>query len=144
MLLHDSMTKLTRDELARSLALPRTAIDALATGGALSSDDPIALRDVERLLQDALLRLYHAEVANRATQPAGEAEEESITIEAAPDEPHAIITRTFDEFQRDADEGADARIAPRYIPRRSIGGVFNKTKFTVMQISSTGLRIRHD
>ena len=40
--------------------------------------------------------------------------------------------------------GHDARIAPRYIPRRSIGGVFNKTKFTVMQISSTGLRIRHD
>ena len=68
MLLHNSMTKLTRDELARSLALPRAAIDALATGGALPSEDPIALRDVERLLQDALLRLYHAEVANRARE----------------------------------------------------------------------------
>ncbi|MEA2572224.1 MAG: hypothetical protein QOI24_4225 [Acidobacteriota bacterium] len=144
MLLHDSTIQVTRDELARSLALPRTAIDALATGGVLSSDERIALRDVERLLQDALLRLYHAEVANRATQPTGEAEEDSITIEAAPDEPQPIITRTIDEFQHDADEGTDARIAPRYMPRRSIGGVFNKTKFTVMQISSTGLRIRHD
>jgi hypothetical protein len=149
MLLHDSTTQLTRDDLARSLSLPRTAIDALAASGSLPSDERIALRDVERLLQDALLRLYHAEVVSRTTQPSvAEPEEESITIEAAPDlptdEPSPVITRTFDEFQRDADEGSDSRFAPRYVPRRAIGGVFNKTKFTVMQISSTGLRIRHD
>jgi hypothetical protein len=144
MLLHDSTTQLTRDDLARSLSLPRAAIDALASGGGLPSDERIALRDIERLLQDALLRLYHAEVASRVALPAAEVEEESITIEAAPDESQPIITRTFDEFQLDADEGADARIAPRYIPRRSISGAFNKTKFTVLQLSSTGLRIRHD
>jgi hypothetical protein len=154
MLLHASTTSLTPDELARALGLPRAAVEAL---GANASDGRIALRDVERALESALLRLYHAEVATSTReQPAAIADEaeESIDIEAAPepepaaettsDEPHPMITRTYEEFQADADERDDPRIAPRYTPRRAIGGVFNKTKFTVMQISSTGMRIRHD
>lgn len=146
MLLHSSTTQLTREELARALALPRSAVEALTEN---LKGDSIALRDVERVLEGALLRLYHAEVAQTiapavAAQPAVEAPEESIDIEAADEEPAPIITRTFEEFTQDANEGADARIAPRYTPRRAIGGVFNRTKFTVLQISSTGLRIRHD
>jgi len=142
MLLHSSTTQLTRDELARALGLPRPAVEALTEN---LSGDSIALRDVERVLEGALLRLYHAEVASTVAAPAlAPAEEESVDIEAAPDEPAPIITRTFDEFQQEANEGADSRIAPRYTPRRAIGGVFSRTKFTVLQISSTGLRIRHD
>jgi hypothetical protein len=32
----------------------------------------------------------------------------------------------------------------RYIPLRRLAGIFGETKFTIVQISSTGLRIRHD
>jgi hypothetical protein len=162
MLLSSSTTSLSREDLARALSLPRPAVDALIAGGALSSaGGRVPLREVERVLQSALLRLYHAEVERGA---AAEREDESVTIDASPiaaatavtaehdpNEPHpapagadAVITRTFAEFQEDADEGADARITPRYVPRRAIGGVFDKTKFTIMQISSTGLRIRHE
>jgi hypothetical protein len=41
-------------------------------------------------------------------------------------------------------EKLDLRVAPRYIPRRQVGGTFNQTKFSILQISTTGLRIRHD
>ena len=35
-------------------------------------------------------------------------------------------------------------MAPRYVPRRQLGGTFRDTRFTLMQLSTTGLRIRHD
>jgi hypothetical protein len=41
-------------------------------------------------------------------------------------------------------EKLDLRVAPRYIPRRQVGGTFNQTKFSILQISTSGLRIRHD
>jgi hypothetical protein len=38
----------------------------------------------------------------------------------------------------------DLRQAPRYIPRRQIDGIFGDVKFSIVQISATGLRIRHE
>lgn len=38
----------------------------------------------------------------------------------------------------------DLRQAPRYIPRRQINGIFGEVKFSIVQISDTGLRIRHE
>jgi hypothetical protein len=43
-----------------------------------------------------------------------------------------------------ADEDREQRIATRFIPLRQIGGIFGDTKFVIMQISATGLRIRHN
>ena len=37
----------------------------------------------------------------------------------------------------------DQRRLPRYVPRRQIGGIFDDVKFTIVQISASGLRIRH-
>jgi len=37
----------------------------------------------------------------------------------------------------------DLRQAARYIPRRQIDGIFGDVKFSIVQISATGLRIRH-
>ena len=37
----------------------------------------------------------------------------------------------------------DLRIAARYVPLRQISGIIGDVKFTVLQLSATGLRIRH-
>jgi hypothetical protein len=153
MLLARSDTALTRDELARTLSLPRPLVDALIGGS--SQADRIPLRDVERALQTALLRVYHAEVESGRAEPKAEPEE-SITIEGtqrpapqaqveaqANDEAEPVVTHSIAEFEAEANR-ADLRLAPRYIPRRQIGGVFQKVRFSILQISSTGLRIRHD
>jgi Tfp pilus assembly protein PilZ len=42
------------------------------------------------------------------------------------------------------DDDADQRIATRFIPLRQLGGIFGEMKFVVMQLSATGLRIRHN
>jgi hypothetical protein len=36
------------------------------------------------------------------------------------------------------------RVATRYVPLRQLGGIFGETKFVVMQLSATGMRIRHN
>jgi hypothetical protein len=51
------------------------------------------------------------------------------------------------EFARsldhDDDDRPDLRRATRYVPLRQISGIFAEAKFTVLQLSATGLRIRH-
>ena len=59
-----------------------------------------------------------------------------------------------DDRDRDSDADADAaddrddrpdyRAQPRFVPRRQIDGIFGDSRFTIVQLSSTGLRIRHD
>lgn len=39
---------------------------------------------------------------------------------------------------------AEQRIATRYVPLRQLGGIFGDTKFFIMQLSATGMRIRHN
>lgn len=40
-------------------------------------------------------------------------------------------------------EAIDLRVSPRYIPRRQINGIIDDVKFTIVQLSRTGLRIKH-
>ena len=40
-------------------------------------------------------------------------------------------------------ERPDQRIASRYVPLRQLSGIFGDVKFSVLQLSATGLRIRH-
>ena len=41
------------------------------------------------------------------------------------------------------DDRPELRVASRYVPLRQISGIFGDVKFTVLQLSATGLRIRH-
>lgn len=113
-----------RDALARALGLPEAAIDALMGGAQL---DRIPLQELERALQAVLARLQQVDA-----QLAAPAAPAPVTpaVPAAPEEP--------------GPEEAELRRAPRYIPRRHIVGIFEKVKFSILQISSTGLRIRHE
>jgi hypothetical protein len=135
-------------------------IDATVVDGAPA----IAAESIETFLRERFLELYRAE----AQQPQGSSQqqqhaEETIDLhpeeeaplqpraaaaaEADPDvtEPHVEITRSFNEYEADArPQRPNMRIAPRYVPRRQLGGTFRQMRFTVLQVSMTGLRIRHE
>lgn len=76
--------------------------------------------------------------ATSATAPAGDP---ALPIAASLGE--VAAARAYELDDRPV-EKLDLRVAPRYIPRRQVGGTFNQTKFSILQISTSGLRIRHD
>jgi hypothetical protein len=144
-------SSLSRAEAARALNLPIPVIDALIAGGALRCrNDRIAAGDLESLLRDALLSLYRAEaqpVGGAQPQPQAQPQAEpAVETEIELDAEAAVITHNIAEYNEAPQVGdrPDLRIAPRYVPRRQIGGKFNQARFTLLQISNTGLRIRHD
>ncbi|HEV8657510.1 MAG TPA: PilZ domain-containing protein [Thermoanaerobaculia bacterium] len=143
---------LARDEAPRKLELDRQIIDALIGSGAVrcrvaDGQEMIPLGHLEAFFRDALLRLYRSE-ASEAPGVAAAHDEKAREplykeIDFDVDEDQAQITRSIREFEEPVTEKPDLRIAVRYIPRGQIGGMFNQVKFTVLQISNTGLRIRH-
>jgi hypothetical protein len=143
---------LSRDELAAATALGRRAIDALVNGGTLTTagDGRIAASAAEELLRNALMGLYRAEAAapeRVVAEPpvAAEAEQEFEIERFSFDTTPVPVAAAPVPFTVHAEEESpDLRVAVRYVPRRQIGGMFNRVKFTVAQISNTGLRIRHN
>jgi hypothetical protein len=121
-------TDLTREEAARALSIPVAAIDALVQHGVLTTkNNALPLRALEEFFRDSLLRLYHAQ----ATE--------------APKVKEDNVIRSMDRFQEEAKpKRGNDRIAPRYEPAQPIEGSFRDTRFSVLQISATGLRIRHE
>jgi len=124
----------TRDEAAKQLELPPKAIDALVESGVLSLES----NSIEAFCRDTLIRLYRAMagvslLSGAAAPPPPQVEEPEIT-------------RSIADFVEPAsiNEKPDLRIAPRYAPRRQLGGKFRQVKFKILQISTTGLRVRHD
>ncbi|HKR63006.1 MAG TPA: PilZ domain-containing protein [Thermoanaerobaculia bacterium] len=116
----------------------------------LDGENAIPAATLEAFLRDRFLALYQAEAM--ATLPIVEAEEVPApvapeVIPAPPPPPpdiQPVILRSVNEFESKGRSHAELRIARRYIPRRQFGGFFRQMKFTVLQISNTGLRIRHD
>lgn len=153
-------TALPATELSEMLGLPRSVIDTLIEQGALlcivrEGEARVPLAQVEALFREALLRVYRAEalharadampdvaVAPPAAEPRSIEQfvvEESTTEEQAIAVVPAPLPERFEEPVQ-----PEQRIAPRYVPLRQLSGIFGDTKFTVLQLSATGLRIRHD
>jgi hypothetical protein len=158
----DPLTRnLTRDELAEATGLGRRAIDALVNSGTLSAtrNGTIAAADAEALLRSALMGLYRAEAEApeviaavpqlAAADPGGEQEFEieRFEFDSTPVRdatPPAESIPMLSLAAEPGEEDPDLRVAVRYVPRRQIGGTFSRVKFTVAQISNTGLRVRHN
>ena len=132
----------------------------------------IPIAQLETFLRDSLVRLYRFEARldadlvppekaaisspqsegsrSAATQlPLSSSIEEESSIAAAP-EPELEPERDFDRetlitIEKEPAEPSysDTRSAPRYVPRRQITGIFHDVRFTIVQLSATGLRIRH-
>ena len=144
---------LTPSEVAELLELPSTTVNALLDSGRVlchvkGGEPRIPLAQLEEFFRDSLLRLYAAEarveapppIAEPLAAPASEPEPEPLAEEppATSNEPPA--TKIVAEPRAAL---PDQRRTQRYVPRRQIDGMFEDVKFTILQISSTGLRIRH-
>jgi hypothetical protein len=154
---------LTRDEAAELLQLNPTTLDALLEGGQLlchyrGGEPRIPLSELEAYLRDALVRLYRFEarfdppaVAEGTSAPEQESAvdeapvtamaeasaDEAVDADAPEPRPEAAV------YQPPPAVFNDTRATPRYVPRRPITGIVNDVRFTIVQISASGLRIRH-
>lgn len=158
MTMHRLATSLTRDEVGRLLDIPPAVVNGLVESGRLlcqfrDGEARVPLEELEAFLRDSLVRLYRAEAAadvadmvlaeepraKQAVAAAEVAEPEPEVEEAPPTVPLVAVPAALDE----EDEKEDLRAAPRYAPRHQIDGIFGETRFTIVQLSNTGLRIRH-
>jgi hypothetical protein len=162
------MRSLTRDEISATFGLDRSVIDALTESGRLlchlrDGEVRIPLKQLEEFFRDGLMAVYRAQAGEfvqpaaaslaelelpRELQPEPEPEPEPapplqvIALPAEPPEPN--VREEIVEDEPEPQLPADTRVAPRYIPRRQIDGVFHNVRFSIVQISATGFRIRHN
>lgn len=131
--------KFRREELSELLQWKPAVVDALAGAG-----ETVAAADLERFLRDSLLRLYQAQAMRSVGTTMREAEVE-FDLEEPVEEESPIVRTASDEIAAAASEPrSNLRVGVRYIPRRPIHGTFREVKFAMLQLSSSGLRIRHD
>lgn len=138
------MTHFTVEQTAEILDLPPSIVDKLVRSGQLPSSNGqgVPAAEIQSYLSQSLIRLFKAEAAVPVVAEA-KAAEAAAEPEAEVDS--SIITRSIAEYETDVRAAvAENRIAPRYAPRRQLGGTFRELRFTLMQLSTTGLRIRHD
>jgi hypothetical protein len=129
-------------ETAEILDLPPSIVDKLVRSGQLPSNGSgVPAEEIQSYLSQSFIRLFQAQAKERDVvlpTPAAPAP-------APTDESETLITRSIAEYERDMrGDTPELRIAPRYVPRRQLGGTFRQTRFTLLQLSTTGLRIRHD
>ncbi|HEV8660428.1 MAG TPA: hypothetical protein VGS96_17625 [Thermoanaerobaculia bacterium] len=162
---------LTRTELTQLIQLAPEVVDALISSGHLlclmqNGEARVPLQQLEAFFRDGLVQVYRSEAmlsdslmeSTQTKQPATpealsgapppSAAEHADAGEGAgapptaePPRPAPIVTEKRTE---EAESPApDLRSATRFVPRRQIGGIFGDVKFSIVQLSATGLRIRH-
>ena len=149
-------TTLTPAEVADLLEVPTAVIDALLDSGRIlchvkNGEARMPLAQLEEFFREGLMRVYRAEVpVAEAATAAPEVEAlpvigdsfEEPPAEEVPSEPAAPST-DHQSPVTPTEEAPDQRRLPRYVPRRQISGIFDDIKFSIVQISASGLRIRH-
>jgi len=164
------MRSLSRDEISNTFGLDPAVIDALTESGRLlchlrDGEVRIPLSQLEAFFREGLIAVYRAQAQEELVsapmslpaelQPEPEAPPLQVVAlpaepepepEPAPEPPRAVaaIVEEPEEEEEEKNEPVDTRVAPRYIPRRQIDGVFNNVRFSIVQISATGFRIRHN
>src|ERR1051326_8938351 len=137
------MSSISPRESGLLLDLPDDLVDALIASGRFlchvrDGETRIPLDQLEAFFRDGLIRVIRAaamvEPASQLRQRDQEEQEEKEEVIAAP----AMVIEPAEVKKR------NARHAPRFIPRRQIGGIFKDVKFSIVQISASGFRIRHN
>ncbi|HVG25815.1 MAG TPA: PilZ domain-containing protein [Thermoanaerobaculia bacterium] len=133
------MSHFTVEQTAEILDLPPSIVDKLVRSGQLPSQrDRVSATEIQNYLSQSFIRLFQAQAKQPAVVIEKAAEPEAEAAES-------LITRSIAEYEEELrGETPDLRIAPRYVPRRQLGGTFRNIPYTLMQLSTTGLRIRHD
>lgn len=150
-------TTLTPAEVANLLEVPPALVDALLDSGRIlchvkNGEARIPLAQLEEFFREGLMRVYRAEGAIAETATAAPVVEalpvmrdsfEVPPAEELPSEPAAQATENQSPITPAEPTPPDQRRVPRYVPRRQIDGIFDDVRFSIVQISATGLRIRH-
>ena len=157
-------SSLSPDDVAELLEVSPRLIHALMEDGRLlchvhGGEPRIPLAQLEMFFRDALLRLYRAEARldpelreqeapdEPYEQPYEQPEEEPVGREAAvlprASEPFAAVPVPIPDAPAPVPDQPEHRRVMRYVPRRQIDGIVGDVKFTILQISANGLRIRH-
>lgn len=145
------MVSLSRDEVCRTFGITAAALDALIAGGSLlcivnDGEARVPVDQLENFFREGLLRVYRTQATAAEETVVASVEpraEPPAPVEAPPAQPTAAEIRADIAENEPNEEAPDLRIAPRYIPRRQIDGIIDDVKFTIVQMSRTGLRIRH-
>lgn len=152
---------LSRSEVSQLLDIDLATVDAFLESGRIlcryqRGEPRIPLDQLETFFREALVKLYRAEAA--ASVPVEEPKPEPVPMrepdpepeplpspdrEPEPEPPRAVPEPVAIAAPPPPDERPEQRAAARYVPLRQIDGIFGETKFSIMQMSSTGLRIRH-
>jgi hypothetical protein len=163
-------SSVSREELSELLNVPLDLVDSLLDSGRVlchvrGGEPRVPLAQLEEFFRDALLRLYQAESQGvpveapmailLQAEPDPGPDLDSLPDEQPEPEPErpavlpAAAAPLFaspapEERAATAHDEPEQRIATRFVPLRQLGGIFGDTKFVVMQLSATGLRIRHN
>ena len=116
----------TREEAARLLAVP----DVLP--------ERTSAHEIESWLRDSLLHLYQALAERRIAEPL------YPELEVEMEMPAEVAPPFEDVHEPPQRPHAEHRRAPRYDTSGQLGGTYRDVDFTILEISATGLRIRHD
>jgi hypothetical protein len=139
------MSHFSIDATAEILGLPPSIVDKLVQSGQLPpGEEGVPAEVIQKYLSESFIRLFQAQAT--VTVAAPPVVEVPIMEGTEPHaEPESVITRSIADYEEEQRPTApEMRIAPRFVPRRQIGGLFQHSRFTLVQISTTGLRIRHD
>ena len=146
---------LTRFEVSQLLDLEPAVVDALVESGRLlchvkRGEAHIPVEQLEAFFRDSLIRLYRVQAASpsvvvREPVPEPAAPEPAPPVDATPEPPPPTLRApiTIEERREEEELPPDLRVASRFVPLRQIDGIFGETKFSLLQISATGLRIKH-
>ncbi len=135
------MSHFSIDATAEILDLPPSIVDKLVHSGQLpSAEEGVPAEVIQKYLSASFIRLFQAQATVTVAAPP------VMDVDEKPQaEPESVITRSIAEYDEEQRATApEMRIAPRFVPRRQIGGLFQHSRCTLVQISTTGLRIRHD
>jgi hypothetical protein len=148
---------LTPAEVADLLKVPPALVDALLDSGRIlchvkNGEARVPLAQLEELFREWLMGVYRAEapVAVEGLGVAGSElrevpREEVATAQAIEPEPirEEPLPTPNPQPATQCEALPDQRRVPRYVPRRQIDGIYDDIKFSIVQISANGLRIRH-
>ena len=156
---------LTPREVATLLGVPPAVVTALLDSGRIlchvkDGEPRVPLAQLEEFFREGLMRVYQAEVRVEpaAVAEPGAGDREPVAGEPEPEEPAVVAGGESREPLPEPEETPVTRHAPpastpaappeqrrmpRYVPRRQIDGIYSDVKFTIVQISANGLRIRH-
>ena len=148
-------TALSPAEVAEALDIPLELVDALINSGRVlcqmeRGQPRIPLAQLEAFFREALMCVYAVESARVApAEPEPVADlvagcELRVACEESLEAPVPQVEAAHATRNPQLATPLELRRTPRFIPIRHISGIFDEAKFTIVQISSTGLRIRHN